>query len=198
MKGVLAGYGIELMPFQLSVWAIPSAVAAFLIHGARLLWLDHKLGRAPMIGLGLAVYAVAGTMFLLFAALSLRARRLGHAGFYALLATSFLAGDRIGDIGNGVLVLGLVGIAASGLLKPVSPPEGEAPHPRGNAIFLAALVIPATALLGTLAFPRAARAGRSQAGDARLADAGRARRTRRRLRLAATRAPPPRSSRGCG
>jgi uncharacterized membrane protein len=45
MKGVLAGYGIELMPFQLSVWAIPSAVAAFLIHGARLLWLDRTLGR---------------------------------------------------------------------------------------------------------------------------------------------------------
>jgi uncharacterized membrane protein len=45
MKGVLAGYGIELMPFQLSVWAIPSAVAAFVIHGARLLWLDYKLGR---------------------------------------------------------------------------------------------------------------------------------------------------------
>jgi len=45
MKGALAGYGIELMPFQLSVWAIPSAVAAFLIHGARLLWLDRRLGR---------------------------------------------------------------------------------------------------------------------------------------------------------
>jgi len=43
MKGILAGYGIELMPFQLSVWAIPSAVAAFLIHGARLLWLDRRL-----------------------------------------------------------------------------------------------------------------------------------------------------------
>ena len=47
MKGVLAGYGIELMPFQLSVWAIPSAIAAFLIHGARLLWLDRTLGRRP-------------------------------------------------------------------------------------------------------------------------------------------------------
>jgi len=45
MKGVLAGYGIELMPFQLSVWAIPSAVAAFLIHAMRLLWLDRRLGR---------------------------------------------------------------------------------------------------------------------------------------------------------
>ena len=45
MKGVLAGYGIELMPFQLSVWAIPSAIAAFAIHGARLLWLDRRLAR---------------------------------------------------------------------------------------------------------------------------------------------------------
>ncbi len=47
MKGILAGYGIELMPFQLSVWAIPSAVAALLIHGVRLLWLDRRLGRRP-------------------------------------------------------------------------------------------------------------------------------------------------------
>ncbi|WP_294356188.1 DUF969 domain-containing protein [uncultured Sphingomonas sp.] len=45
MKGVLQGYGIELEPFQLSVWAIPSAAAAFLIHGARLLLLDHRLAR---------------------------------------------------------------------------------------------------------------------------------------------------------
>lgn len=45
MKGVLEGYGITLEPFQLSVWAIPTAIAAFLIHGARLLWLDRRLGR---------------------------------------------------------------------------------------------------------------------------------------------------------
>ncbi|WP_294190487.1 DUF969 domain-containing protein [uncultured Sphingomonas sp.] len=45
MKGVLQGYGIELEPFQLSIWAIPSAAAAFLIHGARLLLLDHRLAR---------------------------------------------------------------------------------------------------------------------------------------------------------
>lgn len=46
MKGVLEGYGIMLEPFQLSVWAIPTAIAAFLIHGGRLLWLDRRLGRA--------------------------------------------------------------------------------------------------------------------------------------------------------
>ena len=45
MKGVLEGFGIVLEPFQLSVWAIPTAIAAFLIHGARLLWLDRRLAR---------------------------------------------------------------------------------------------------------------------------------------------------------
>jgi uncharacterized membrane protein len=45
MKGVLAGYGIRLEPLALSVWAIPTAIAAFLIHGARLLWLDRRLAR---------------------------------------------------------------------------------------------------------------------------------------------------------
>ena len=45
MKGVLQGYGIELDPFQLSVWAIPTAIAAFAIHGARLLLLDRRLAR---------------------------------------------------------------------------------------------------------------------------------------------------------
>lgn len=104
-----------------------------------------------MIGLG-AVYVVAGVMFVIFSALSLRARRWGHAIFYALLALSFLFGDRLGDVGNGMLVLGLVAIAGTGLLKRAPVASGEAPTPRGNGLFLAALVIPATALIGTLAF----------------------------------------------
>jgi uncharacterized membrane protein len=45
IKGALGGFGIELTPIQLSLWAIPTAVCAFLIHGARLLWLDRTLGR---------------------------------------------------------------------------------------------------------------------------------------------------------
>lgn len=44
--GFLKQNGIELAPFQLSVWAIPSAIAAFAIHGARLLLLDRALKRA--------------------------------------------------------------------------------------------------------------------------------------------------------
>jgi uncharacterized membrane protein len=40
--GFLAQNGIEVAPLQLSVWAIPTAIIAFLIHGARLLWMDRK------------------------------------------------------------------------------------------------------------------------------------------------------------
>lgn len=42
MKGVLDGYGIPIEPFHLSVWAIPTAIAAFLIHGLRLWLLDRQ------------------------------------------------------------------------------------------------------------------------------------------------------------
>lgn len=46
IQGSLATYGIELTPLQLSVWAIPTAIAAFLIHSTRLMLFDRKLGRA--------------------------------------------------------------------------------------------------------------------------------------------------------
>ena len=45
MKGVLEGYGIRLEPFQLALWAIPTAIAAFAIHGVRLMLLDRRLKR---------------------------------------------------------------------------------------------------------------------------------------------------------
>ncbi|MBY9064752.1 DUF969 domain-containing protein [Sphingomonas yunnanensis] len=45
MRGVLEGYGVRVEPFQLSVWAIPTALVAFLVHGARLWWLDRRLKR---------------------------------------------------------------------------------------------------------------------------------------------------------
>jgi uncharacterized membrane protein len=44
MVGFLEQQGIVLSPFELSVWAIPSAIAAFLIHGFRLWRIDRKLG----------------------------------------------------------------------------------------------------------------------------------------------------------
>jgi len=45
IQGSLASFGIQLTPFQLSAWAIPSAICAFLIHGARLLLFDRRFAR---------------------------------------------------------------------------------------------------------------------------------------------------------
>jgi uncharacterized membrane protein len=42
IKGFLESQGIIVAPLQLSLWAIPTAVAALLIHGARLLRLDRR------------------------------------------------------------------------------------------------------------------------------------------------------------
>lgn len=43
MKGFMAQQGIELAPFELSVWAIPTALFAFAIHGLRLWWMGRGL-----------------------------------------------------------------------------------------------------------------------------------------------------------
>jgi uncharacterized membrane protein len=114
-----------------------------------------------MIGTGF-IYTVAGLTFAAFALLSAidgtSRKRFGNAAFYALIAISFLFGSRIGDIGNGVLVLGLVAIAGSGAMgrgarATTSPEERQAEAKRrGGRLFLPALVIPVTALAGTLLF----------------------------------------------
>ncbi|KKC26201.1 DUF979 domain-containing protein [Sphingomonas sp. SRS2] len=116
-----------------------------------------------MIGLN-AVYPFAGFIFLAFATSALRDRtnpkRIGNAVFYALIALSLIAGDRLGDLGNGLLVLGLVAIAGlgrigrgAGATTSPSPSERAAEAAsRRNRLFLPALLIPATALGGTLLF----------------------------------------------
>ena len=43
IQQTLEGYGILVSPLTLAWWAIPTAIAAFLIHSARLLWLDKRL-----------------------------------------------------------------------------------------------------------------------------------------------------------
>jgi uncharacterized membrane protein len=47
IQGVLESAGYLLTPLQLSVWAIPSAICAFVIHGSRILRFDAKLGSVP-------------------------------------------------------------------------------------------------------------------------------------------------------
>ena len=43
IKGFLQTNGIVVEPLDLSVWAIPTAIMALLIHGTRLLLLDRSL-----------------------------------------------------------------------------------------------------------------------------------------------------------
>ena len=45
IQQVLSTYGHDLTPLQLALWAIPSAIAAFVIHGGRLLWFDRRRPR---------------------------------------------------------------------------------------------------------------------------------------------------------
>jgi uncharacterized membrane protein len=47
IQGALKAFGIQLTPFELSVWAIPTAICALVIQSARLLWLDRSLARHP-------------------------------------------------------------------------------------------------------------------------------------------------------
>jgi uncharacterized membrane protein len=108
------------------------------------------------------LYYLAGAMFAAFAILGAtdrsNPRRFGNAAFWGLMAISLLAGDLIGNVGNGLLVLGLAGLAGFGFLGRSHPPttgeeQREAYSARlGNRLFLPALIIPATALIGTLAY----------------------------------------------
>jgi uncharacterized membrane protein len=48
ITATLQGMGIVIQPLQLSVWAIPTAVCAFLVHAARLMALDRRLKREAL------------------------------------------------------------------------------------------------------------------------------------------------------
>lgn len=116
-----------------------------------------------MIGLPL-VYGLAGLMFAAFAVLSAldkaNPKRLGNAAFWGLFATSFLAGDHLGDLGNGMLVLALALLAGTGRLGVGVPPTTSSAERQdlaarhGFKLFLPALLIPVVVLVGTLAFKR--------------------------------------------
>jgi uncharacterized membrane protein len=110
-----------------------------------------------MIGLA-QIYGVGGVFFAATAWFAGRDRSNPHrfraAGFWALLALSFLAGDRLGDLGNGLLVVGLVVLATLGMgrsVQPTSTPEERrtAAGRYGDRLFAVALVIPASAFAGT-------------------------------------------------
>lgn len=116
-----------------------------------------------MIGLH-EVYLVAGAMFALFAIGSVgdraNPRRFTNAAFWGLFALSFLAGDALGDLGNGALVIAMVLLASIrglglGQPKTTSAEQRTASAQRlGLKLFVPALAIPLTTLLGTLLLKR--------------------------------------------
>lgn len=105
-------------------------------------------------------YVIAGAFLLLVAARlaldSTQPKRWGSALFWGLLAVTFLAGKSLPPVMVGYLVLVLVGLAATKQLGPprigtVTATERVASAARlQHWVFLPALLIPATAVLGTL------------------------------------------------
>jgi uncharacterized membrane protein len=115
-----------------------------------------------MIGLP-ALYTFAGLVFGSWAVATLldrqHTKRLLGASFWGLLAMEFLAGDALGDTGNGLLLLLLVALSLLG-----APGKGQAATTtiaerlasvarHGNRLFLPALIMPGVALAGTFIFP---------------------------------------------
>ncbi len=105
------------------------------------------------------IYVLVGVFFGAMSLLSIldasNPSRIANFLFWGLLAASFLAGSQLGDLGNGVLALGLVIVAAFGLgqgkPKTTSPEERRGSAKRhGDLLFVPALLIPAVALAGTL------------------------------------------------
>lgn len=106
-------------------------------------------------------YVVTGLMFLAFAILTLRDRahptRIRSAVFWGLIAASMLFGSWLGGLGNGLLVLALVGVGGLkklGVGRPATTSldeRRESALRRRNALFLPALIVPLVAVGGTLA-----------------------------------------------
>lgn len=112
-----------------------------------------------MIGLGF-LYFIAGLLFAAFALFSAldtsNPKRLGNSLLWGLVAASFLLGDRLGNFGNGLLVIALATVGGLGLAGAGSPPTTSDAERAvlaaryGNRLFWPALLIPAFALAGTL------------------------------------------------
>jgi uncharacterized membrane protein len=108
------------------------------------------------------LYWLVGALFAAWALLSLfdrsNKKRIGNALFWGLMATSLLGGSHSTDFGNGLIVLGLAGLAGFGFVgrghpKTTSEVERQAfAELRGNKLFLPALIIPFVALAGTLLY----------------------------------------------
>jgi uncharacterized membrane protein len=107
------------------------------------------------------VFFLVGAMFAAFALLSAfdrtNSRRWGNAAFWGLFALSLLAGTWLGDLMNGLIVLGLAALATLKLIgrgKPETSDEARAAEGAryGDRLFLPILVVLVTAVAGTLLY----------------------------------------------
>ena len=101
-------------------------------------------------------YVFAGLVFAAYSGLSVRDGRNWNAVFWALVAAMFLVGSHVSDKTNGAIALALMLLGGSGLLSRTHrETTGRATRiasatRRGNWLFVPALIVPATAVAGTL------------------------------------------------
>jgi uncharacterized membrane protein len=115
------------------------------------------------------VYVFAGLVFAGFAVLSARdrsnPRRYGNGAFWGLFAASFLFGSHLPEATNGAIAVALVcvgGFRAMGRGRDDTGNESERRKNAvryGNWLFAPALIIPAAALIGTVALKNVAVGG---------------------------------------
>jgi uncharacterized membrane protein len=107
------------------------------------------------------IFYLVGALFAAWAILSALDRtnpkRFGNAAFWGLIALSLIAGQWIGDLANGCLVLALAALASLKLLGRGAPLTSEAEQEAsgqryGNKLFLPIVVVLLTAVLGTLLY----------------------------------------------
>jgi uncharacterized membrane protein len=110
---------------------------------------------------GQHVLYLVGAMFGAYALLSAfdrtNPKRLGNAAFWGLFALNLIAGSRLGDFANGLIVLALAALAGLKLIGRGAPETTEAERESkgeryGNALFLPILIVLVIAVTGTLLY----------------------------------------------
>jgi len=50
IQAFFSQHGIELDPRSISIWALPTAIAAFVIHGLRIAWFQRRIAKRTKQG----------------------------------------------------------------------------------------------------------------------------------------------------
>ncbi len=166
IQQTLEAYGIMLSPLELAVWAIPTAIAAFLIHGTRLLLLDRSLAGARRSGHDHAAVRLSASSARCSPPCLAQPRSTGATRSASAMPlsggwsrSSLLAGHPARRSRQRRLVLGLAGLAGFELIgrgEPATTSEAEreaAGERHGNRLVPArSSIVLLTAVAGTLLY----------------------------------------------